>query len=116
MTIATRLDQYLTDHNIHFQTVNHSHSHSSLQSGVSAGIPLMNLAKAVILEDHEGHHMMAVLPATIKSACLDSTMSSTLLSIWLKKAWFIDFLPTVNMVRFRQLEALITWQRCAMKD
>lgn len=66
MTIATRFDQYLTDHNIHFQTVNHSHSHSSLQSGVSAGIPLMNIAKAVILEDHEGHHIMAVLPANNK--------------------------------------------------
>ncbi|MDF2153359.1 YbaK/EbsC family protein [Vibrio sp. CAU 1672] len=66
MTIATRLDQYLTEHNIHFQTVNHSHSNSSLQSGVSAGIPLMNIAKGVILEDHQGHHMMAVLPANNK--------------------------------------------------
>ncbi|MEP8024304.1 hypothetical protein ABJZ09_28040, partial [Vibrio parahaemolyticus] len=60
MTIATRLDEYLTEHNIHFQTVNHSHSHSSLQSGVAAGVPLMNIAKGVILEDHEGRHMMAV--------------------------------------------------------
>ncbi|WP_428773866.1 aminoacyl-tRNA deacylase [Vibrio sp.] len=66
MTIATRLDDYLTEHNINFHTVNHSFSHSSLQSGVAAGIPLMNLAKGVILEDHEGRHMMAVLPADSK--------------------------------------------------
>ncbi|EGQ8311088.1 hypothetical protein GKA53_20205 [Vibrio parahaemolyticus] len=66
MTIATRLDEYLTEHNIHFQTVNHSHSNSSLQSGVAAGVPLMNIAKGVILEDHEGRHMMAVLPANNK--------------------------------------------------
>lgn len=39
MTIATRLDEYLTEHNIHFQTVNHSHSHSSLQSSVKVVLP-----------------------------------------------------------------------------
>lgn len=66
MTIATRLEHYLVDHNIHFQTVPHHHSSSSLQSGVAAGIPLSHLAKGVILEDHEGRHMMAVLPANNK--------------------------------------------------
>ncbi|NDJ79625.1 MULTISPECIES: aminoacyl-tRNA deacylase [Vibrio] len=66
MTMSNRLDHYLTEHHIHFQTVNHSHSNSSLQSGVAAGIPLNNLAKGVILEDHQGRHMMAVLPANNK--------------------------------------------------
>ncbi|MGL6260018.1 aminoacyl-tRNA deacylase [Vibrio sp. WXL210] len=66
MTIATRLDQYLVEHDIQFNTVTHKHSNSSLQSGGAAGIPLMNLAKGVVLEDHEGRHMMAVLPANNK--------------------------------------------------
>lgn len=66
MSIATRLDQYLSEHDIPFQTVSHSHSQSSLQSGVAAGIPLVSLAKGIVLEDHDGHHMMAVLPANNK--------------------------------------------------
>ncbi|MDC5852358.1 MULTISPECIES: aminoacyl-tRNA deacylase [Vibrio oreintalis group] len=66
MSIANRLDHYLNEHNIPFQTVQHSHSQSSLQSGVAAGIPLVSLAKGIVLEDHDGHHMMAVLPAKNK--------------------------------------------------
>ncbi|OLQ94432.1 hypothetical protein BIY21_08935 [Vibrio ponticus] len=66
MTIATRFDRYLKQHNIAFQTIPHEHSRSSLHSGVVAGIPLVNLAKAVVLEDHEGHHVMAVLPSNNK--------------------------------------------------
>lgn len=66
MTISTRLDQYLSEQHISYQTVNHSHSNSSLHSAVAASIPLMNLAKGVVLEDHEGKHLMAVLPANAK--------------------------------------------------
>nr|WP_086939527.1 YbaK/EbsC family protein [Thaumasiovibrio occultus] len=66
MTIATRLDHYLQTEHIPFQTVPHVQSHSSLQSGVAAGIPLACLAKGVVLEDHQGHHVMAVLPANNK--------------------------------------------------
>ena len=66
MTIAARFERYLTEHNIQFQTVQHMHSRSSLHSGIVAGIPLMSLAKAVVLEDHSGHHVMAVLPSNNK--------------------------------------------------
>ncbi|MCJ2377485.1 YbaK/EbsC family protein [Vibrio sp. ZSDZ34] len=66
MTIATRLDRYLHSHDIQFQTVQHNHSHSSMHSGVTAGVPLVSLAKGVVLEDHEGRHVMAVLPANNK--------------------------------------------------
>jgi Ala-tRNA(Pro) deacylase len=58
MSIADRLDRYLSEYNIPFRTVRHSHS--SLQSGVAAGISLVSLAKGIVLEDHDGHHMMAV--------------------------------------------------------
>ena len=66
MTIATRIDNYLTEHQINYQTVNHDHSNSSVHSAIKASIPMMNLAKGVVLEDHEGRHMMAVLPADSK--------------------------------------------------
>ncbi|MGF1721093.1 YbaK/EbsC family protein [Vibrio kyushuensis] len=66
MTIAARFDQYLTDHDIDFQTVHHEHCRSSINTGSTAGIPLMHLAKGVVLEDHEGHHVMAVLPSNNK--------------------------------------------------
>ena len=66
MTIAARFDRYLRDHDIQFKTVQHEHSRSSLNSGFVAGVPLMNLAKGVVLEDHEGRHVMAVLPSNNK--------------------------------------------------
>lgn len=66
MTIAARFDRYLKEHGIPFQTVEHEHSRSSLHSGTVAGIPLMSLAKGVVLEDHQGHHVMAVLPSNNK--------------------------------------------------
>lgn len=66
MTIATRFDHYLHEHDIQFQVVPHEHSRSSIHSGKVADIPLMSLAKGVVLEDHEGRHIMAVLPANNK--------------------------------------------------
>ncbi|HAS61789.1 MAG TPA: hypothetical protein DCS35_03970 [Vibrio sp.] len=66
MTIAARFNRYLKEHGIAFQTVQHEHSRSSLHSGTVAGIPLTSLAKGVVLEDHQGHHVMAVLPSNNK--------------------------------------------------
>lgn len=66
MTMPTRLDSYLLEHQIQFETVYHNHSLSSLHSAVEADIPPLNIAKGVVLEDHEGRHLMAVLPASSK--------------------------------------------------
>lgn len=66
MTTINRLDRYLNEQNIRYQTVSHSHSKSSLQSAKTANILPMSLAKGVILEDHQGKHLMAVLPANAK--------------------------------------------------
>ncbi|CAM3698655.1 YbaK / prolyl-tRNA synthetases associated domain protein [Vibrio aerogenes CECT 7868] len=63
MTIATRLDCYLSDNHIDYETVKHNHSYSSLHSAVAANIQPVSLAKGIILEDHDGRHLMAVLPA-----------------------------------------------------
>ncbi|GAA5645084.1 MULTISPECIES: aminoacyl-tRNA deacylase [Vibrio] len=79
MTMATRLSHYLNEHHIRFQTLSHEHSHSSLHSGIAAGVPLNHLAKGVVLEDHDGKHMMAILPANAKInlAILNDEMNAT---------------------------------------
>ncbi|MDP7591303.1 MAG: YbaK/EbsC family protein [Litorilituus sp.] len=79
MTISTRLDSYLSMLNITYQVVEHKHSASSFGSAIMAKIPLNQIAKAVILKDHEDRKLMAVLPATNKisiSAINDNLMGS----------------------------------------
>ncbi len=79
MTISTRLDSYLTDHNIPYQVIEHEHSASSIGSAILAQIPLNQIAKAVILKDHEDRKLMAVLPAKNKisiSAINDNLMGN----------------------------------------
>lgn len=63
MSISTRVGDYLTAEKIHFDTINHAHSNSSVGSAIATQIPSSRIAKAVVLEDHEGRHLMAVLPA-----------------------------------------------------
>lgn len=46
--------------------VNHSHSNNSIGSALTASVPLNQIAKAVILQDHEDRKMMAILPANNK--------------------------------------------------
>lgn len=79
MSISTRLDSYLTAHNIPYQVIEHDHSISSVGSAITAKIPLNHIAKAVILKDHEDRKLMAVLPAKNKisfSAINDNLMGS----------------------------------------
>jgi Ala-tRNA(Pro) deacylase len=66
MSIPQRVHNYLREHEIRAEFVPHSHSHSSISSGVAAQIPIHNIAKAVILEDHEGRLLMAIVPADYK--------------------------------------------------
>lgn len=66
MTISTRLDHYLRDHNISYETIHHGHSNNSFGSAYLAQIPLDRLAKAVILKDHEDRKLMALVPANRK--------------------------------------------------
>ncbi|GLX77119.1 hypothetical protein tinsulaeT_04590 [Thalassotalea insulae] len=64
MTISTRLDDYLHQQNIPFNVVPHPHSNSSIGTAINAQVPLNQIAKAVILLDHEDRKLMAVLPAS----------------------------------------------------
>ncbi len=66
MSIPTRIGDYLQSHHIQYQVINHAQSANSLSSARVAQISPEKLAKAVILEDHEGRHIMAILPSTHK--------------------------------------------------
>ncbi|QSX29248.1 MULTISPECIES: YbaK/EbsC family protein [Shewanella] len=66
MSMSERLTHFLSDRHIKYDLVRHSHSQSSLSSAAAAQVPVKQLAKAVILEDHQGRNLMAVLPAMNK--------------------------------------------------
>ena len=66
MTISTRLDMYLQENHVPYEVISHIHSNSSIGTAINAQVPLHQIAKAVILEDHEGKNLMAVLPANYK--------------------------------------------------
>ncbi len=66
MSIPARVSDYLESQQIPYDLVAHDSSNSSISSAVLAQIPLHKIAKAVILEDHESHHLMAILPANHK--------------------------------------------------
>lgn len=66
MSISNRLYDYLDQHNVKYDTLVHNPTMNSVGTAVEAGVPMHQLAKAVILEDHEGRHLMALLPATHK--------------------------------------------------
>lgn len=61
-----RVTEYLNSHKIRYQLLSHQESRSSISSAICAQIPLHSLAKAVVLEDHDGKHLMAILPADYK--------------------------------------------------
>ena len=63
MSISTRIVDYMQQQNIQFDVVNHPHSDSSMGSAIAASIKPSRIAKAVILEDHQSRHLMAILPA-----------------------------------------------------
>ena len=66
MSIANKLSNYLSEQGVVYHTLKHPHSLSSVDSAVSAEIPQHQLAKAVVLEDHQGKRMIAILPTDYK--------------------------------------------------
>ncbi len=63
MGMSASLRQYLESRNLRFETVNHPYSEGAAQTAIAGRVPINQMAKAVVLEDHEGRHMMAVVPA-----------------------------------------------------
>ncbi|NQZ11163.1 MAG: YbaK/EbsC family protein, partial [Algicola sp.] len=66
MAISIRLSEYLHTNAVSYNTVAHNPTFSSVNSALEAHVPIHQLVKAVILEDHEGRHLMAILPASHK--------------------------------------------------
>ena len=62
MAIAITLKSYLDGHHVQFDTVEHPHTESAVDSAKSAHVPLHQMAKAVVLEDSDGF-IVAVLPS-----------------------------------------------------
>lgn len=65
MTIATRLQTYLNEHQIDYEVVSHPYSERALDTAHVACVPVKNMAKAVILKDTEGY-VMAIVPSINK--------------------------------------------------
>ena len=63
MATALTVQQFLDESRLPFDLVTHPHSSTSLQSAKAAHIAPLQLAKAVLLEEH-GQLVMAILPAT----------------------------------------------------
>ncbi len=63
MTMAPRLQNCLTQNQSRYDVLQHRASSSSRETARRAGIPPERIAKSVILDDAEGHWLMAVLPA-----------------------------------------------------
>lgn len=66
MSELNRATNYLDSQHIRYGLVSHPHSKSSVGSAISAEVPMHQIAKAVMLEDHEGHHLMAIVPGDYK--------------------------------------------------
>ena len=66
MNRSNRVTHYLDSQHVRYQLISHPHSRSSIGTAISAEVPMHQLAKAVLLEDHEGKHMMAILPGDYK--------------------------------------------------
>lgn len=63
MTIARALRDYLDEHHVLYDLVDHPASSDSMHTAAAAHVHGDSLAKAVVLEDDSGY-LMAVLPST----------------------------------------------------
>ncbi len=62
MAIATTLKSYLDERHIEYDTVEHTHTATAMDSAKSAHVPPYQMAKAVVLEDEDGY-IVSVLPS-----------------------------------------------------
>jgi prolyl-tRNA editing enzyme YbaK/EbsC (Cys-tRNA(Pro) deacylase) len=68
MAIAITLKSYLEGHNVEYDTVEHPHTESAVDSAKSAHVPAHQMAKAVVLEDNAGY-IVSVLPWLPNLSC-----------------------------------------------
>jgi Ala-tRNA(Pro) deacylase len=63
MAIASKVQEYMSEHGLRYDVLTHPHSHHSMETAQLARVPGNCLAKSVVLEDDDGL-LMAVLPST----------------------------------------------------
>ncbi|NRB38888.1 MAG: YbaK/EbsC family protein [Pseudomonadales bacterium] len=81
MSVSKHFLHYLDKHDVNYETVQHAHSASSLQSSSSAHVASRQVVKAIVLEArHNPHYFMAVIPACnrLHLSWLNSTLGQDL--------------------------------------
>jgi len=71
MAIAITLKEYFEHENIHYDTIKHRRTFTTLDSSRTAHLPAGNVAKAVVLESVTGDYLMASLPANSRVSLID---------------------------------------------
>jgi len=66
MSIPARVASYLDDQHIEYDLVEHPYTSTTVGSAITARVSPNTVAKAVVLEDHDNRHLMAILPANHK--------------------------------------------------
>ncbi len=66
MAIAITLKEYLSNNRLDYNVITHRHTETSYNTGVTAHLPLSQVSKAVVLQNEQGQHLMAVLQANRK--------------------------------------------------
>ncbi len=66
MAIAISIEQFLSQQFTDYSLLSHPHTESSTASAQAAHVPPQQLAKAVVMKDSSGCHLMAVVPACNK--------------------------------------------------
>lgn len=64
MTMAARLQSCLKQNQSRYEVLQHSRTQTSRETARRAGVPADRFAKSVILDDKQGHRLMAVIPAS----------------------------------------------------
>ena len=62
MAIARTIKKYLEERGVEYDTVEHTHTETAMDSAKSAHVPPHQMAKAVVLEDEDGY-IVSVLPS-----------------------------------------------------
>ncbi len=66
MSIPYRVQDYIAEHEVLWESVAHAPSSSCLEAARLAHVPADRLAKAVVLQNRAGTYLMAVIPANRK--------------------------------------------------
>ncbi len=64
MAVALSLLQYLETADVDYDVIHHPHSSTSIDTAKTSHVSGKRLAKGVVVEDSDGHYLLAVIPAS----------------------------------------------------